>query len=93
MKSGSSAQIRFNKVELGRGVEAQVADQLADVGPVLLLDVRPVVLVARPGPGEGDLLLAAVVEKMGVDELRAVVRVDAEDREGEAAAGVTRSPR
>jgi hypothetical protein len=43
------------------------------MGPVLLLDVRPVVLVARPGPGEGDLVGGAVVEKVGVDELRTVV--------------------
>jgi hypothetical protein len=42
------------------------------VGPVLLLDVRPVVLVARPGPGEGDLAGGAVLEQVGVDELRAV---------------------
>ena len=35
------------QAELFVGVEAQVADQLADMGPVLLLDVGPVVLVAR----------------------------------------------
>ena len=54
------------------------------MGPVLLLDVCPVVLVARPGPGEGDLVGDAVIEKVGVDELRAVVGVDPPDREGEA---------
>jgi len=32
--------------ELVVGVEAEVADQLSDVGPVLLLDVGAVVLVA-----------------------------------------------
>ena len=48
MKRRSSAQIRFKQLELGLGVEAQVADELADVGPVLLLDVAAVVLVARP---------------------------------------------
>ena len=55
------------------------------MGPVLLLDVRPVVLVARPGPGEGDLVGGAVVEKVGVDELRTVIAVDSKDREGELA--------
>ena len=54
--------------ELGGGVEAQVADELADVGPVLLLDVGPVVLVDRAAPREGDLVVEAVLEQMGVDE-------------------------
>jgi hypothetical protein len=39
------------------------------MGPVLLLGVRAVVLVARPAPREGDLVLGAVVEQVGVDEL------------------------
>ena len=56
--------------------------------PVLLLGVGPVVLVARPAPREGDLVLDAVVEQVGVDELRAVVGVDPEDREGKDPAGV-----
>jgi len=47
----------------------QVADELPDMGPVLLLDVGPVVLVARPAPREGDLAGEAVVEQVGVDEL------------------------
>jgi hypothetical protein len=33
--------------ELGGGVVAEVADEAADVGPVLLLDVGTVVLVCR----------------------------------------------
>ena len=80
-------------LELGVGVKAQVADQLADVGPVLLLDVGAVVLVAGPGPGEGELVGRAVVEEVGVDELAAVVRVDAQDGEGEPACGRGRWPR
>ncbi len=51
------------------------------MGPVLLLDVRPVVLVAGPGPGKGDLVLGAVVEEVGVDEFRSVIRIDSENRE------------
>src|ERR1700689_270286 len=54
------------QVELGRRVEAEVAVQLSDVGPVLLLDVGSVVLVARSGPGEGDLSFVAVLEEVGV---------------------------
>jgi hypothetical protein len=34
--------------QLGLGVETQVADELAYVGPVLLLDMGPVVFVAGP---------------------------------------------
>jgi hypothetical protein len=34
-------------------VEAQVADEFADVRPVLLLDVGAVVAVTGTGPGEG----------------------------------------
>jgi hypothetical protein len=59
--------------ELGWGIEAQVADELSDVGPVLLFDVRPVVLVARAGSREGDLSRRAVCQQVGVDELRAIV--------------------
>ena len=54
------------------------------MGPVLLLDVRSVVLVAGPTPGKGDLVVEAVVVEVGVDELRSVVGVDAQDREREA---------
>src|SRR5277367_5161869 len=50
--------------------------------------MRPVVLVARPAPREGDLVLGAVVEQVGVDELAAVVRVDPEDREGKGPTSV-----
>src|SRR5580698_4504142 len=80
------------QAELGRRVEAEIADQLSDVGPVLLFDMRPVVLVARPGPGEGDLSAAAVLEEVGVDELGAVVRVEAEDPEREAPSGAVDGP-
>jgi hypothetical protein len=40
--------------QLGVSVKAQVAHELAHVGPVLLLHVGPVVLVARTRPREGD---------------------------------------
>jgi hypothetical protein len=72
------------QAELGRGIEAEIADELSDVGPVLLLNVSPVVLVAGSRPGEGDLALGALLEKVGIDELGSVIRVDAQDREREA---------
>src|SRR5262249_23257243 len=43
------------------GVVADVAEELADVGPVLLLDVDVVVLLVRPAAGELDLLGLAVM--------------------------------
>ena len=56
--------------------------------PVLLLHVGAVVLVARPVPGESQLLLLALAQKLLVDELGAVVRVDAQDRKGELRGGL-----
>ena len=40
--------------------------------PFFLLDVRAVVLVVRTRAGEGDLVVAAVLEEVLVDELRSV---------------------
>ncbi|MDI3210992.1 hypothetical protein QK291_02830 [Arthrobacter sp. AL12] len=42
--------------------------------------IRPAALsVARTGPGEGDAVLDAELEELVVDELTAVIRVDADD--------------
>ncbi len=51
------------------GVKAQVTNELADMGPVLLFNVSSVVLVARSRPRERDLVGLAVVEQVSVDEL------------------------
>ena len=59
--------------QLGCGVISVVADQLTDPGPVLLLDMRTVVLVPRTRAGERDLVIGAVLEQVIVDELRAVI--------------------
>ncbi len=61
------------------GVIAQVADELTDPRPVLLLDVGAVVLVPGTGPGESDPVLEAELEELVVDELTAVIRIDADD--------------
>ena len=39
------------------------------MSPVLLLDVGSVVAVAGPTAGEGDVVVEAIVVKVGVDEL------------------------
>jgi hypothetical protein len=54
------------------GVVAPVADGAAGDVPVLLLDMAAVVLVRRPRPGEGDLLVDTPPQQVGVDELAAV---------------------
>jgi hypothetical protein len=56
------------------------------VGPVLLLDVGVVILLVGAAPGELDALGLAVPVEMVVDELRAVVRVDPAEAEGQGAA-------
>src|SRR5262245_57804761 len=60
----------------GGSVVAHVPEQLADVGPVLLLDVGVVVLLVGAAAGELDLLGLTVVPQMLIDKLRAVIRVD-----------------
>jgi len=76
------------QVQLPGRVVAVVADEFTDAGPVLLLHVRGVLLVARPGPGEGDLVFLAVPVELVVDELAAVIGIDADNREGEHRGGV-----
>src|SRR6516162_2928783 len=53
------------------------------MGPVLLLDVGVVVLLVRAAAGELNLLRLAVVPQVLIDELRAVVGVDAAQAEGQ----------
>src|SRR3990172_9313190 len=60
-------------VEGLRRVVADVAQKLADVSPVLLLDVGVVVLLVGAAAGELDRVGLAVPIEVGVDELRAVV--------------------
>ncbi len=46
-EAGVEGPDRVQQLELGLSVESQVADELAHMRPVLLLDVGAVVLVAR----------------------------------------------
>ncbi len=67
----------------GGRVIPPVAHELADVRPVLLLDVGVVILLVRAPARELDLLGLTVPIEMVVDELGAVVRVDPPEAEGE----------
>ena len=67
--------------QLRRRVVTQIPDDGADHCPVLALDMRSVVGVPRPGPGERQLLLLTPPQQMPVDELAAVVRVHSQQRE------------
>ena len=65
----------FDLLAIGtRRFVAVPADELADVGPVLLLDMGVVVLLLGPAPGEADLPIMAITVQIMVDELAAVVR-------------------
>src|SRR5581483_8193682 len=68
-------------------LETIVADEVADDRAVLLLDEALIVLAGDATPGEADRMLLAVGHQLGVEELAAVVGVEATDREGEQALG------
>jgi hypothetical protein len=61
----------------GRALIAVIADHLPHGGPVLLLDVGLVVFLVGSTTRGGDALLLAVALEVVVDELRAVVGVQA----------------
>jgi hypothetical protein len=74
------AQVLVDGLEQGQGLVAIVAltpDGLTDRRPVLLLDLRLVVLLEGAGATEGDLFLLAGVVQVMVDELAAAVGVEA----------------
>ena len=90
------AQVGIQRVE---GLErrarviAVIAHQLAHVRPVLLFDVRVVVLLVRPPARELNLLRLAVPIQRLIDEFAPVIRVDAAQAEGQRPAqGVQRLP-
>jgi len=74
-----------------RGIVAQVAEQSADVGPVLLLDVSVVVLFVGTAARELDVMRLAVAPEMRMEELAAVVGVDAAQRERQRPAHLVES--
>ncbi len=64
-------------VEGRGGVGAHVPQECADVGPVLLLDMGVIVFLVGALASELDPLSLAIPVEMVVDELRAVVGVNA----------------
>ena len=64
-----------------RCVIAVVADSTTHDGPVLLLNMGIVILASCAPTGEGDLLLETIAVELVVDELGAVVRIDAQQGE------------
>ncbi len=79
--------IDAGQLRVGRaGGVAVVADEGADEGTILLLDVRAVVLAVGPTAGKHDALPPAVVVDGAIDELGAVVTVQPAQGDGQAAA-------
>jgi len=67
----------------GGGGEAIIADEVPDHGTVLLLDMGAVVFLPGTTAGKGDAALMTVVVQVLVDELTAVIAVEAEERHGQ----------
>ena len=59
------------------GVVALVAEDFAHMGPVFLFDMGVVVFFVRAPSGELDFLLITEGFEVVVDELRAVIGIDA----------------
>jgi len=82
----SPQHVLIARIQGGHGrrrVVPPIPDELADVSPVLLLDVRVVIPLVRAPARELDLLTLAVPVEMVVDELRPVVRIDPAQPEGQ----------
>jgi len=62
-----------------------IPDGSSGDGPVLLLHEAVVVFPQRPRTGEGDVFVLAIIVQMMVDKGRVIVRVQAEQREGQSA--------
>jgi hypothetical protein len=70
-------------LELLRGLVTEVAEDLPDVGPVLLFHPGIVILLVGPGAGEADMLFLAIAPHQVVDHSAIVVGVDLVQGEGE----------
>jgi hypothetical protein len=82
---------RVHALELskgGPGNEVIIADEVADDGAVLLRHVGIVVLLPGPAAGEGDVMAPTPGQEVVIDELTAIVAVQAHQ-----AAGTARGPR
>jgi hypothetical protein len=96
---GVAARERPDAVEVFEQAASQfsaelvVTNQLADVGPVSLLDPEVVVPLQRPRPRHGDPVLAAVVQQRPVDNAGVVVPINFPHADRQAAADASRAER
>lgn len=74
------------KVELLGSVIAVVAGQVADDGVVFLFDVAVIVFAVGTTAGEGDVFMLAVLPEVFVNELAAIVAVNAQEGKREVGA-------
>ena len=63
---------------------AIVTDQVPYDRTILFLHKSLIVSLVSPGPSERDLFLPAVLERLVVDELATVVRVQTQQRKGQS---------
>ena len=85
------AQLLVEPIDRGerrRRVIPHVAQQLPHVRPILLLDVRVIVLLVRAPASELDVMVRAIAAEMVIDELGAVVRIDPAQPKGHGLAQV-----
>ena len=64
------------------GIVANIAQELSDVGPVLLLDVGIVIFFVRTAAGEMDFTLITIGLEVIVDEFRAIVGIHSQKLKG-----------
>jgi len=67
------------------------AQELAYVRPVLLLDVSIVIFFVRSSSGEVDVVLGTPGAEMPIDELRAVIRIEAQETKGQGGSNLLQS--
>ena len=65
---------------------AVIANGVSHNRPVLLLDMRLIVFLVWARTGKSDLLIQAVAVQQIVDELTAIIRIDAEQRKRQSLA-------
>ena len=78
----------MEQLELIRLIVAVIADGVTDDGIVFLFDEAVIVFAIGTASGEGNVLGLAVTAEVVVDELTAVVGIDAAQRKGKALADI-----
>jgi len=79
MQAGTCRDARELRIG-GLGGDAIIADEVTDDRAISLFDVRTIVFLPGATAGKGDAVPLAVDEEMVVDELGAVVAVQADER-------------